>query len=186
MHVFVFVNAFLIISIDKHKHLCYTTPDTDTNKLQGVRIMAIKERIRYIRNFRGMTQKALGKFVGFDEKSAEPRIAQYETGARSPKSDMLAKIAGELNVRPEALDVPNIDSYINLAHTLFALEDIYGIKIDSIDGELCLTLDKSRGMTYVNVYEIFKAWHKESQRLKADEVTVEDYNNWKYNYPKAE
>ena len=27
----------------------------------------------------------------------------------------------------QALDIPDIDSYIGLMHTLFALEDIYGL-----------------------------------------------------------
>ena len=33
--------------------------------------------------------------------------------------------------------------YVGLMHTLFALEDMYGLKIKDIDGELCLCLDKS-------------------------------------------
>jgi hypothetical protein len=41
-----------------------------------------------------------------------------------------------------ALTVSDIDSYVGLIHTLFALEDLYGFKISSIDGKLCLTLDK--------------------------------------------
>ena len=47
--------------------------------------MAIGERIRYFRNKRGMTQKYLGTAVGFPEKSADVRLAQYESGTRSPK-----------------------------------------------------------------------------------------------------
>ena len=44
--------------------------------------MAIGERIRYIRNLRNMTQKWLGMAIGFDEKTADVRIAQYESGTR--------------------------------------------------------------------------------------------------------
>ena len=42
--------------------------------------MAIGERIRFIRNLRGMTQKYLGTLVGFPEKTADIRMAQYEAG----------------------------------------------------------------------------------------------------------
>ena len=38
--------------------------------------MAVGDRIKRVRNFRGMTQKELGVSVGFDEKSADIRIAQ--------------------------------------------------------------------------------------------------------------
>ena len=39
--------------------------------------MAIGERINFFRNMRGMTQKYLGMHVGFPEKSADVRLAQY-------------------------------------------------------------------------------------------------------------
>ena len=41
------------------------------------------DKIHRIRDFRGMTQKQLGIAVGFDEKSADVRIAQYESGTRT-------------------------------------------------------------------------------------------------------
>ena len=47
--------------------------------------MAIGERIRFFRNLRGMTQKYLGTVVGFPEKTADIRMAQYESGSRTPK-----------------------------------------------------------------------------------------------------
>lgn len=47
--------------------------------------MAISERIHFFRNLRGMTQKYLGLQLGFPDKSADVRMAQYETGSRTPK-----------------------------------------------------------------------------------------------------
>ena len=44
--------------------------------------MAIGERIHFFRLLRGMTQKYLGTAVGFPERSADVRLAQYETGSR--------------------------------------------------------------------------------------------------------
>lgn len=103
--------------------------------------MAIGERIRFIRNLRGMTQKYLGTAVGFPEKTADIRLAQYEAGTRTPKADLIEKLAEVLDVCPVALDVPDIDSYIGLMHTLFALEDIYGFKIDKLEDEVCVRCD---------------------------------------------
>ena len=56
--------------------------------------MAIGERIRFIRNLRGMTQKYLGMAAGFDEKTADVRMAQYESGTRTPKADLTKTLAG--------------------------------------------------------------------------------------------
>ena len=47
-------------------------------------MMAIGERIHFFRILRGMTQKYLGTIVGFPERSADVRLAQYETGTRKP------------------------------------------------------------------------------------------------------
>ena len=148
--------------------------------------MAIGERIRYIRNLRNMTQKWLGMAIGFDEKTADVRMAQYESGTRTPKENYVADIAKVLSVSPKALDLPDIDNYVGLAHTLFALEDIYGIHIGDIDGELCLRLDKSKGMTYLSMLDIFTAWQQEAEKLKNDGITKEEYDSWRYNYPRIE
>lgn len=145
--------------------------------------MAIGERIRYIRNLRNMTQKFLGMTIGFDEKTADVRVAQYESGTRTPKENYVVEIAKALEVSPKALDLPDIDSYVGLAHTLFALEDLYGLKIGDIDGEVCLHLDKSRGITYLSMFDIFTAWQRESEKLASGEITKEEYDAWRYNYP---
>ncbi len=88
--------------------------------------MAIGERIHFFRILRGMTQKYLGTQVGFPQKPADVRLTQYETGTRTPKADMTAALADILDVSPQALSVPDIDSYTGLLHTLLALEDRYG------------------------------------------------------------
>ena len=45
--------------------------------------MAVGDRIKRARNLRGMTQKELGIAIGFEEKSADIRIAQYESNTRT-------------------------------------------------------------------------------------------------------
>ena len=55
--------------------------------------MNIGERIRYVRQFRGLTQEELAIKVGLGEgENGRTRISQYETGKRKPKEDMLEKI----------------------------------------------------------------------------------------------
>ena len=71
--------------------------------------MAIGERIRFFRNKKGVTQKYLGQVVGFPERSADVRMAQYETGSRTPKADLTRTLAGFFEVSTDALTVPDID-----------------------------------------------------------------------------
>ena len=148
--------------------------------------MAIGERIRFFRNLRGMTQKYLGQVVGFPEKTADIRMAQYESGSRTPKAELTENLAGVLGVSPLALSVPDIDSYLGLMHTLFALEDIYGMKIDKLDDEVCIRLDKNRGTSYISLLERFTAWQKEAEKYRNGEISKEEYDHWRYTYPEVE
>lgn len=148
--------------------------------------MAIGERIRFFRNLRGMTQKYLGMRVGFPERTADIRMAQYEAGTRTPKADLVEALAYVLEVSPQALTVPDIDTDIGLMHTLFALEDRRGLCIGEIDGEICIRLDKSDWNRYHNMFDMWNAWKKEADKLKAGEITKEEYDHWRYTYPKVE
>ena len=145
--------------------------------------MAIGERINFFRNMRGMTQKYLGMQVGFPEKSADVRLAQYETGTRTPKTDLTAALADTLDVSPQALAVPDIDSYIGLMHTLFTLEDRYGLHIDEADGEICLKVDVRKNKDAAQLHEMLCAWRQAAAMLKAGEITQEEYARWRYRYP---
>lgn len=122
--------------------------------------MAIGERIRFLRNLRGMTQKYLGVAIGFPEKTADIRMAQYESGTRTPKADVTNELAKVLEVSPQALTVPDIDSYNGLMHTLFAMEDLYGLRIDTLSDEVCIRLDKGMGTNYITMFEMFSAWQR--------------------------
>ena len=146
--------------------------------------MAIGERIRFFRNLKGMTQKYLGVKLGFPEKTADIRMAQYESGSRTPKEDLTNELAELFGVSASALNVPDIESYNGLMHTLFALEDLYGIKVAEINGEVCLTLDKDTGGNYITMFEMFSAWKDQAEKLKNGEISKEEYDNWRYNYPK--
>lgn len=84
--------------------------------MRSVIAMAIGERIRFFRNLRGMTQKYLGQVVGFPEKTADIRMAQYESGSRTPKTDLTNKLAEVFDISPQVLSVPDIDSYTGLMH----------------------------------------------------------------------
>ena len=148
--------------------------------------MAIGERIRFFRNLKGMTQKFLGVKVGFPEKTADIRLAQYESGTRTPKSDLTEALADALGVSTMALNVPDIDTDLGFMHTLFALEDIYGLKIDKLDDEVCIRLDKNRGTSYISLLERFTAWQKEAEKYRNGEISKEEYDRWRYTYPEVE
>ena len=145
--------------------------------------MAIGERIHFFRLLRGMTQKYLGMALGFPEKSADVRLAQYETGSRTPKTDLTAALAQVLDVSPHALSVPDIDSYVGLMHTLFTLEDNYGLKVTEQDGELALQVDFRKNKDAARLHEMLWTWREQAAKLEAGEISQEEYDRWRYHYP---
>ena len=145
--------------------------------------MAIGERIHFFRILRGMTQKYLGTIVGFPERSADVRLAQYETGTRKPKTELTAALAQALDVSPHALDVPDIDSYIGLMHTLFTLEDLYGLTVSESDGEICLKVDTSKGKDAHELRKMLYAWKEQADKLSSEEISKDKYDEGRYHYP---
>lgn len=146
--------------------------------------MAIGERIKYIRNFRSMTQKELGMAIGFDEKTADVRIAQYESGTRTPKADLLNALAKALEVSPQALAVPDIDSYLGLMHTLFTLEDIYGLTVEKGENDVSLRVDPCKCKDAAEISVMLSAWAEQAEKYRNGDISREDYDKWRYNYPK--
>ena len=146
--------------------------------------MAIGERIRFFRNLRGMTQKYLGTVVGFPEKTADIRMAQYESGSRTPKADLTENLAGVLGVSPLALSVPDIDSYLGLMHTLFTLEDRYGLTIEKGENGVSMRVDSRKGKDAAELSEMLNAWAEQAEKYRKSDINRDEYDKWRYNYPK--
>ena len=133
--------------------------------------MAIGERIRFLRNLHGATQKWLGIKLGFSEKTAETRVGQYEIGVRTPKDDMIKDIAKIFGVSPQVIKLPDIDNY-------------YGLTINMLDDEFCLTLNRDNP-SYFPMYDMLRAWNKIARKYRNGEITKKEYDNWRYNYPES-
>ena len=69
-------------------------------------MITIGTRVKYLRLKHGMTMKYLEQQVGFPVASADVRIAQYESGNRTPKADLIQKLADVLGVPSEYLSTP--------------------------------------------------------------------------------
>ena len=145
--------------------------------------MAIGERIRWFRKRLNLTQKELGIKIGLNKLTAETRIGQYETGQRKPKPDMINDMAEALGVSSEAIAVPDIDSYIGLMHTLFTLEDRYGLTVTNLDGQVCLKLDVNNPNYDLGVASDLDAWNKVKTKLTTGSMLLSEYDHWRYNYP---
>jgi hypothetical protein len=39
---------------------------------------------------------------------------------------------------------------------------------------------------YLTMLEMFRAWESKAEQLRSGEITQEDYDNWRYNYPNSD
>ena len=130
----------------------------------------IGKRIRFIRKKRKMTMKYLGMAVGLPESSADIRIAQYESEMRTPKADLLRKIADELDVSPNVLAVPDLDSIAGVMHSLFIIEDLYRFRFVLIDSESA------------ELNNAVNEWQRKYESYTKGEISKEEYDNWRYRF----
>ena len=106
--------------------------------------MKIGEKIKRIRLHRHMKQRELGELVGFTDGAAN-RIAQYESGFRVPKEDMVKKIAAALQVEECALLEPDTGNLEGIMETLFWLDEDMP---DVLRCSLTMPMDKNQTAAY--------------------------------------
>ena len=146
--------------------------------------MAIGDRIKRARLFRGLTQKELGRQVGFDEKTADVRIAQYESGVRTPKEDMLRTMAEVLDVNYRSLSEPTLYAAEDLMFTLFELDEHYDIEMHEIPDPKYPKKKHIAVQFHSNVLDSFLIeWLKRKKDLADETISKAEYTEWKHNWP---
>ena len=177
------LNLFVFVVLTYTKRICIMYI---INRSLGGSAMAIGERIRFFRNLRGMTQKWLGQAVGFPQKTADIRMAQYESGSRTPKEDLVKSLAGVLEVSPLALRIPDIDSDLGFIHTLFAVEDLHGVRVEKNENEVHIVFDGNKPNVDRSVFQMLAAWAEQTEKYRSGEISKEQYDEWRYTYPEKD
>ena len=166
--------------------------------------MILGERIKRIRTFRGLTQRELGLKLGYEERNADVRVAQYESGYRVPKKDTLMEIARILNVNYINFIIEAPGCAEDIMQTFFWLDEdnrntfhLFQLvrnpgKERNGDDTIAKYNDSDEwpvsqpvGMyfQYGLVDEFMQEWLLRQQELHAGQITREEYFEWKLNWP---
>lgn len=86
--------------------------------------MTMGNRIRTLRESRGMTQRQLAEAAGCTDAA----IRNYEADRRVLKGSALDAIAGALEVAPEALMPVHVESARDALELLFRIEEEFGLR----------------------------------------------------------
>ena len=150
--------------------------------------MAIGERIKRTRNLRKLTQKELGLAVGFEDNTADVRIAQYESNTRTPKEDMLRKIADVLDVNYRSLYEPHLYAVEDVMYSLFELDEHYSLRLHEIIDDSDPSFPKNH--MAVNFHtplldEFLAEWQERKKDLADGIISKAEYMDWKLNWPQT-
>lgn len=142
-------------------------------------IMDIGKKIKRFRTAFGLSQKELAQRSGM----SEPAIRNYELGNRTPSEKQLRKIADALGISIFAISNPNLENYKGVLHALFYLEDEYELVPKEIDGQVYLSIENKKTVTST-ISDGLRSWNSELNKLKSGEITTEEYDMWRYSYPR--
>lgn len=147
--------------------------------------MKIGMKLRTLRLYRGMTMKQLGIAAGFPASSADVRIAQYEADARVPKPQVIENLAFALNVHPKFLSIPENFIATDIIHLLLSLDTENTVHFHEKE---YTTIQGNQStecfLTDIQLNSFFSIWNNIKKSLQRGEITLEQYNEWRMNWPK--
>ena len=145
--------------------------------------MSMGYKLKKLRTLRGYTQREFGQLVGFSAVTADVRIAQYETGTRVPKADMVHKMAEVLKVNPDYLMAPAPTSMEEIMQTLLWLDENNGAKLSAQE---VITEDgrevKRISLSIMGMDYLLEQWYEKQKAVQKGELTQEEYYEWKMNW----
>lgn len=140
--------------------------------------MTVGEKIKFFRTQLGITQKELAERCGVVEST----IRNYELGKRYPDYDMLNSLADALGVSYYALTEPQLNAATGVMHSMFTLEQLYGMKPVKHEDKIYLEITDE---TYSGAIlrPMLTRWEAVTQMLTTGEITQGDYERWCDRFP---
>ncbi|MFI3326370.1 MAG: helix-turn-helix transcriptional regulator [Clostridia bacterium] len=146
--------------------------------------MTFGDKLRKVRTYRGMTMKELGIAAGFPKSSADVRVAQYEADVRKPKGDIIDKFAFVLKVHPSYLATPEHTTH-HIMHCLLSFDETNIINFEENSyTNVYGNPQKETFVTHILLQPYLAEWNNVKKALQKGEITMEQYIEWKMNWPK--
>lgn len=166
--------------------------------------MQVGKRLKKIREFRHMTQKELGMALGYPQKSAAVRIAQYESCTVAPKEETAIAIAKILKCNYiNIYDSDDLSEAERIMLDFFWLEEevsgsLYIFQLqkynDKSDNRIAYGMYNNYqyggifppvaiALNYNKINDFMREWAIRFQELTNKEITQGEYFEWKLNWP---
>ena len=140
-------------------------------------------RLKILRKRKNLTQNDLSDALGYESNYGYKRIGQYEREQRQKKKKTVIRLSELLHVDPSAVIVPDIPSYQAFMQLFFAMEDDMGFAIHKNEEDEFYFTYNEEAKPYIDILPFLEAWHEKGQQLKDNQITKEEYDDWRYTFP---
>lgn len=110
-------------------------------------------------------------------------VEQITTVDRRTVMGKIGRASGQSKVSPFALMPLDIDTTNGLMHTLFSLEDRYGLTVAEEKGKINLVLPESNLGLHATLEQALFDWLQQNTKWDSGVITKDEYDEWRYNYP---
>ena len=139
--------------------------------------LTMGERIRFVRQFRGLTQTELAEKIGLPPgENGRIRISQYENSTYTPKEETLEKISNALGVTSQYLSVEKSHPALDFVFHLLEYDRDDPITIEKVG--------KDRYSLEFDCFLVSKfmdEWIQKKADLRTGIMTEEEYTEWTIN-----
>lgn len=139
------------------------------------RSMELGKKIRLIRNHRNLTQQELGERLNLGDAGGN-RVAQYESGFRTPKESRTKEIAKALNVREENFFV-KAETPEDIIRLLIWFDWEHGCS-GCVPAGMILLFDE-----FDKVSKYMREWYDCKKKLETGQITQAEYLEWMLQWP---
>ena len=140
--------------------------------------LTMGDRIRFVRQFRGLTQTELAEKVGLPPgENGRIRISQYENGTHVPKEEMLEKISSVLGVTSLYLSSKPHTNMLDFAFHLLEYDRDFPIMIEKHGKD-----DYSLHFSNELMFDFLDDWIQKKADLEEGRISKEDYIEWTINF----
>lgn len=134
--------------------------------------MKITTKLKYLRNFKNLSQENEGIMLGFKESTARSRIAQYERGIRSPKKDVIDKICSIYKI-PD-INFSESDDYDSLIKELMWRE---------IAGQFDVAMLNTENIEDEYFKKCISEWKDKKVLVTDKKISIYKYREWLIKWP---
>ena len=134
-------------------------------------------RLEYVRKLRYMSKDDVADYFELGGERKERTISRYENNSRVPSNERLKELAKLYNVSIDAIKEYKFDDPIDTIYMLMWLEEQFPYY------ELNLDYDCIKGTVYnINIQKGLSEWMEMREKRENDEITTDEYIDWKLNY----